>query len=338
MPDMRTLAAISLLCLTLAACASYEQQHVEYGASQYYVNSVTANDITLAADPYDTEAEVVEAFDENLLEKGYYPIKILIENYSADRVMVYRDSIALQASSGHNYRPVTAATMAEDFEDNKMAYALLGFGIFSYMSAEEANSERIADYQSKDFAETQVIPASGSRGAFVYFQLPQGTNVNASRLSLDVESLESREITRLELHLGQRDIGAAPTPSTVAAQTSSTVANLPETPPFDGVWNLEISDTSAPDDKDRIQTVISNGLFSASFSTNGWRGELSGEINEFGTLLGTGTASKMAWGSNNAPLDFTTQYRSGGFKVDAITKGRVKTTFRISLIRDEAGG
>ena len=333
--DVRTFGTAIVAFLPLVACASYEQKHVAYGAPELYVNSVTVNDITLSADPYDTEAEVVEAFDENLLEKGYYPIKVLVENGSDSRIMIFRESVELQDASGYSYRTVSASVMADDFEDNKMAYALLGFGIFSYMSADEANRERAADYEAKNLADTQIIPAGRSRGAFVYFQLPQGTNVNASHLFLDIEHLDTNEITRLELLLDRTYSGAGAASSVAAVNTSPTVANTPETPSFDGVWILEVSNSGA---KDRIRTVVTNGRFSASFSTNGWRGKLTGEINEFGTLIGNGTASKMGWGPNNVPLEFTTHYRSGGFKEVVITKGRVISTIRISLTRDAAGG
>ena len=334
MLDLRTLGIATLVSLTLGACASYEQQHVNYGSSQVYSNSVTANEITFAAEPYDTEAEVVGAFDENLLEKGYYPVKILIENKSDDRVIVFRESVELQDPSGYSYHPVTASEMADDFEDNKIAYALLGFGIFSYMSADDANKERSADYQAKELGESQIIPAGRSRGAFVYFKLPEGTNVSASLLTLDAENLDSKETTRLELPLGQMYSRSGSGTSVSTASTSPTEAKAPNTPTFDGVWILEVSNSR---ETDRIRTVVTNGRFSASFSTNGWRGKLTGEINEFGTLIGNGTASSMAWGSNNVPIGFTTQYRSGGFKEVVIAKGRVKPTFGISLVRDAAG-
>lgn len=331
MLSQRTLGIGTLVSLTLSACASYEQQSVNYGVSDLYTNSVTVNNITLAAEPFDTQAEVEGAFDENLIEKGYYPIKILIENNSDDRVLILRDSVQLRDNSGYNYTPVTSSEMAEDFEDNKMAYALLGFGIFSYMSAEDANEERSADYQAKELGESQIIQRGRSNGSFVYFKLPQGANVTSGVLSLDAEHLGSQEITRLELPLSPDYAGTGSRSSFSTAVVPTKSATSLNAPPFDGVWMLEIKNGG---EKDRIQTVVTNGRFSARFTTNGWRGEITGEINEFGTLTGTGMASKMAWGSSNVPLQFTTNYRSGGFEVETITKGRVKRTFNISLFRD----
>lgn len=333
MLSLRTLGIGTLVTLTLGACASYEQQPVNYGASDLYTNSITVNNITLAAEPYDTQAEVEGAFDENLLERGYYPIKVLIENNSDDRILVLRDSVQLQDPSGYSYTPVTSSEMAEDFEDDKMAYALLGFGIFSYMSADEANKERSADYQAKELGQSQIIHRGRSNGAFIYFKLPQGANVTSSVLSLDAEHLGSQEITRLELPFSQAYAGTGSRSSLSTSVVPTKSATSANAPPFDGVWVLEVQNGG---DNDRIQTVVTNGRFSARFTTNGWRGELTGEINEFGTLTGTGMASKMAWGSSNVPLQFTTNYRSGGFEVETITKGRVKKTFNISLFRESA--
>ncbi len=314
MLDMRTLGISSIVSLTLAACASYEQQHVEYEASRLYSNSVTADDITLAAEPYDTEGEVVGAFDENLLEKGYYPIKVLIENNSDSRVMVFRESVELQDPSGHSYRPVPASAMAEDFEDNKIAYALLGFGIFSYMSAEEANEERTADYQAKDLAETQIIPAGRSRGAFVYFQLPQGTNVNASHLFLDVEHLDTNEITRLELQLDR---------------TYSGTQQPGER------WIFEIMEGQSPSSADRQVISIVDNRFKVKVSTNGWRGNISGEIDHLGNLAGTGTIRRM--GFTPRTFEFSASQSNGAFRtsvVIAAQSGSV-TTITINLIREQ---
>ena len=236
MLSLRTLGIGSLVSLTLGACASYEQQPINYGASELYTNSVTVNNITLAAEPFDTEAEVEGAFDENLIEKGYYPIKILIENNSDDRVLVLRDSVQLRDHSGYSYTPVTSSEMAEDFEDNKIAYALLGFGIFSYMSAQEANEERSADYQAKELSQSQIIHRGRSDGAFVYFKLPQGAMVANSVLSLDAEHLGSQEITRLELPLSQAYASTSSRSTFSTAVVPTKTATSPNAHPYDGIW------------------------------------------------------------------------------------------------------
>jgi hypothetical protein len=330
--SLRTLGIGTLVCVTLGACASYEQQPVNYGASELYTNSVTVNNITLAAEPFDTEAEVEGAFDENLLEKGYYPIKILIENNTEDRVLVLRDSVELRDPSGYSYTPVTSSEMAEDFEDNKMAYALLGFGIFSYMSADEANKERSADYQTKELGQSQIIHRGRSNGAFVYFKLPQGALVANSVLSLDAEHLGSKESTRLELPLNQMYASTGSRSSFSTAAVPTKTATAPNAPPFDGVWLLEIGVADGSGEKDRVQTVVTNGKFSAQFETAGWRGRLEGEINEYGMLAAQGTVDRMsAW--HRGALVFEAQFKGDGFQKIVHSKARVSESFKISFKR-----
>jgi hypothetical protein len=61
--------------------------------------------------------------------------------------------------------------MISKFEHNKMAYALLGFGIFSYMSAEKANKKMLEDWSGKELpAEKVLFPGRKSHGV-VYLYL-----------------------------------------------------------------------------------------------------------------------------------------------------------------------
>lgn len=194
-------AALGVMILALGACASYDQKHVDYQALETFKNSTTLEDITLSAEAYDTEVEVTGAFDENLNKKGYYPVQVLLENSTQEKVVVLRESVELLAPNGEHYRPVGAAVMADEFEDNAMAYALFGFGILSYMSAQDANQQRSVDYQHKDLGESTIIAAGRKRGAFIYFKLPEGTVPSGATLMLEVEKLSSQEMVSFELLL-----------------------------------------------------------------------------------------------------------------------------------------
>jgi len=64
--------------------------------------------------------------------------------------------------------------MVSKFEHNKIAYALLGFGLFSYISADEASRKMLQDWSSKELpAEKVMIPGRKSHGV-AYFDLGQG--------------------------------------------------------------------------------------------------------------------------------------------------------------------
>ena len=199
MLNARGFISISIAFLALSACASYDKRHVDYGTPQDYANTSTIDGVTLAAEPFDTEAKVKETFDENLLAKDYYPIRVMLENNSNGRILVLRETVELIDLNGQVYRPVEAAVVAEDFEDSEMAYALLGFGVFSYASAKDANLERQADYSAKQMPPSQLIPSGRKRGAFLYFRLPKDVDLSSCRLRLEVEHMDDQKVTQFDL-------------------------------------------------------------------------------------------------------------------------------------------
>jgi len=91
--------------------------------------------------------------------------------------------------------------MYNAFENNKIAYALLGFGIFSYMSAEEANRKMESDYRDKELPEQVVILPGLRASGFAYFQLPKGSTTKGSKLTLQAERLDNQQKVKLEFML-----------------------------------------------------------------------------------------------------------------------------------------
>ena len=197
--NARGFISISFVLLAMNACASYDKRHVEYGTPQNYANASTIDGVTLATEPFDTEAKVRATFDENLLAKDYYPIRVMLENNSNGRILVLRETVELKDQNGQVYRPVEAAVVAEDFEDNEIAYALLGFGIFSYASAKDANLERQADYSAKQMPPSQVIPSGRKRSAFLYFKLPKNVDLGSFSLLIEVEHMDDQKVTKFDL-------------------------------------------------------------------------------------------------------------------------------------------
>ncbi len=112
-----------------------------------------------------------------------------------------RETVELVHATGNIYRPVRGAIMYNAFEKNKMAYALLGFGIFSYMSAEDANRKMETDYREKEISEQVIILPGLRANGFVYFQLPKGSTTKGSKLTLQVERLDTRQKLRFEINL-----------------------------------------------------------------------------------------------------------------------------------------
>ncbi|MFQ5658559.1 MAG: hypothetical protein ACE5G5_13540 [Candidatus Methylomirabilales bacterium] len=163
------LAGISLL-----GCASHEIKALTPQPIDTYELRATAAGIMIAAEPFSTKEKVEKAFTIDLTEKGYVPILLVMENRLGDNVLLTKEEIELVDSQGNFLKPISAQVMAEKFEKSKMAYALLGFGLFSYMSADEANKKMRSDWSSKELpAEKILLPHRKVHGV-VYFQCGLG--------------------------------------------------------------------------------------------------------------------------------------------------------------------
>lgn len=188
------------LCLT-SACATHQVNQVETRAVDTYPNNIALDGVSAAADPYDSAEKAQRAFYQDVTREGFFPVQLIFKNDTNDRVIVLRETIELMHPNGNIYRTVRSSTMDNSFENNKIAYALLGFGIFSYMSAEEANRKMESDHRDKEIAE-QVILMPGLRATgFAYFHLPKGSSTKGSKLKLEAERLDTRQKLKIEFLL-----------------------------------------------------------------------------------------------------------------------------------------
>lgn len=196
---------IILLSLLIAAfgsgCASYKGGAVQIRDAAQFANAQKVGGVEIGAEAIVTEAKSKEIFYVNLGEQGYFPVEVAVFNQTNARILIERDRVDLVSNSGATTRPVTVTAMIDEFEKNKMAYALLGFGIFSYMSAEDANKKMAADWSAKEFTrETIVAPSRRSTG-FIYFKLPKGEKPTGMELVVPAENLETKTTESLRLRL-----------------------------------------------------------------------------------------------------------------------------------------
>jgi hypothetical protein len=150
--------------------------------------------VTVAAEPFCTKEKSEKGFTADLTEQGYCPILLVIENSSTDNLLLVKDEIELMDTQGNIHKPVAAKIMVEKFEHNKMSYALLGFGIFSYMSADEANKKMLNDWSEKELpAEKVLIPSRKTHGV-LYFHLGGGlTTLPNSTMSVSLTNMRTGE-------------------------------------------------------------------------------------------------------------------------------------------------
>ena len=194
-----SLLAFILLCIT--GCATYQYGITDVRPVSEYPNRTQVDGISLAVDPYDSTEKAEKGFHVDVTSEGFYPVNLIFKNDTKDHVIVFRDSIVLIDGSGNSRRPVRGANMYNAFENNKIAYAFFGFGILSYMSAEEANRKMETDWRQKEIPEQLVIQPGRKANGFVYFQLPKDQTVKGGKLRVEAESLETRKKNQLELIL-----------------------------------------------------------------------------------------------------------------------------------------
>ncbi len=196
--DMRSrvLAAFGVF---LAACASYDTHPIQLGGIEDYEKNVTVDRIAIAVDVYDSSWRTKMAFDEDLVSEGYVAVNLIVRNGTKERILITWRAIELVTPSGQIHRPIKSAIVAEDFEDNKMLYALFGFGIFSYMSAADANEERERDWLDKEIEEDFLLGPGRIDSGVVYFKL--SAKPRGSILRVVVERMSSNETTELQVRL-----------------------------------------------------------------------------------------------------------------------------------------
>ena len=185
----------------IGGCASYKLGNINIRAVDAYLLNTTSGGVSLAADPYDSTEKAKEGFYVDTTGKGFYPINLIFQNDTGDRIMVLRETAELIDANENIFNPVRSTIMLQALEKNKMAYALLGFGIFSYMSAEEANRKMETDWREKELPDQLIIPEGRKKNGFLYFKLPKGQTIKGCKLTLEVEKLTNKEKILLEILL-----------------------------------------------------------------------------------------------------------------------------------------
>jgi hypothetical protein len=198
--QISSLTIIVIICLMVMGCATYQAKTVSVCQIDGYSTCTKKDGISFAADPFDNSGKAKDAFYADVTSRGYYPVQLIFKNDTSENIMVLRGTVELD-SAGGMHQTVRSSNMYNDFEHNKMAYALLGFGIFSYMSAEEANRKMESDWREKEMPEQLIIPPGRTSHGFVYFKLSQGASLRGSKLKVQAERMADRKIVKLEVTL-----------------------------------------------------------------------------------------------------------------------------------------
>ena len=207
----------------LYGCPSHKIAALTPQSIETYPVRETINNVTIAAESFETKEKSEKAFTVNLTEVGYAPILLVMDNQSKDNMLLIRDDIELLDTRGNVLKPIPANVMAKDFEHNKVALALVGFGIFSYAAAEEANKEMARDWGEKGMPAEKVLMSYRKTHGVLYFQLGKGLDaLPNSTLNIPVRNMRTGETHAVKLRLAGTGI-----PMPDATLTSKKKASSP---------------------------------------------------------------------------------------------------------------
>ncbi|MBI1884396.1 MAG: hypothetical protein HYS08_09370 [Chlamydiae bacterium] len=185
----------------LSGCASYKTKMLNVMPVENYATKTEVKGLKIAADSYDTAEKAKSGFDVDVTKGGYVPINLIFENETNSRFLVFKNQITLLGVNGTVFYPVSSQVVADDMENNAIAYGFLG-GILSYMSAADANKKMQSDWHEKELPENKMILKGTMASGVVFFKLPKGTNVlNGSSLSIQIEDMDTQEKTEVKINL-----------------------------------------------------------------------------------------------------------------------------------------
>jgi len=113
---MKIAIRILLLLLFVQApwAADYRIKVVEVRPMESYPARVSVDGITIAANPYSTDAESAVAFDvKNLNSRGYFPVHVIIKNETSYYLTIRTRNVLLFTPEGEQLYATPAAIVVD---------------------------------------------------------------------------------------------------------------------------------------------------------------------------------------------------------------------------------
>jgi hypothetical protein len=173
-----------LLAQVIVGCTSYEAKEAPAFIFSNSVLRVEQDGLIVGAEPYTDSARLRETFGMDMSRGRYFPIRLRITNQSEQRLVISRDRISLLDQFGVAHPADSSEAVVEDLRHNSVAYGMLGFGIFSFMSAEKANAAMRQDWEAKEISASSFLGKGDVMSGFVFIRLPPETTPQSTTFQL----------------------------------------------------------------------------------------------------------------------------------------------------------
>ena len=185
--------------LPLLGCARHIPTPIPVKPTETYLVHRDAGGLSLAAEPYDTDAKV-KAFGSSNLPHRFTPILLVVENKESEKLHLHRGNARLVCADGALLDTVSALAMYEQLRDSPSTSGEFISGPSHYSLLLENNDRKKTDWMAKEFP-TETILTTGRRTAgFLYFRGKCSTP-DGRKLQIRADKLTSPDALSLELDL-----------------------------------------------------------------------------------------------------------------------------------------
>lgn len=164
--------ALSILLIgSIATAGDYKIKIVPVRPMESYPAQATAAEVTIAADPFDTDEKSFTAFDvKDLNSRGYYPIHIIIQNKSKAYLSVRTRNMILITSSGEQLYTTPATILVDDVIKSGLTQKLPTIKEKDVPTPAKKGSP-LVDFTSKELVAASMDPG-GVIDGFLFFFTP----------------------------------------------------------------------------------------------------------------------------------------------------------------------
>ena len=180
-------------------CARHIPTPIPVKPTETYPVHRDAGGLSIAAEPYDTEAKV-RAFGSSNLPHRFTPILLVVENKEPEKLHFHRGNARLVCADGALLDTVSALAMYEQLRDSPSSSGEFVTGSGHYALLLDNNDRKRTDWMAKEFPAETILTNGRRTAGFLYFRgkcrTPEGR-----KLQIKADKLTSLDALSLELDL-----------------------------------------------------------------------------------------------------------------------------------------